>query len=167
MKESPLLLIPLLIYPDPYTLGLLTVALIALYFITQHRIKTNFHRQAVSSGKYTITYMIRFTDKIILSSDQHTPVEYDYSQINQILETKSFYLLRMKYKLHMICAKDNLINNTSTTFVDYLFSKCIDLNSRKVISVSNAKRKFIILTVVLAVLTVLGYIVTPLLYLMM
>ena len=160
LQVAPFFFLLLIIYPDPFTLRLIALIFIVYFFLLIKQNKDAYNRVAFSHGKASITYKIGFAEQIILSDDITSPVSYDYAHINQILETDSFYLLKMKYKVYLIVDKRSLSN--CNAFIDYLFQKCTHMKRKKIKNISNADRNYIILMIVTGVLAL----ISPLAYLL-
>lgn len=115
-----------------------------IFFLTQKRVKDAYKRIVVSQGKETITYKIHFGEKIVAETDQHSPVEYDFSAVTSVKETSQFYLLGLKYNLYLIIQKDIKSNLENVDFVEYVFNKCPNIKKKKVKRIMNKKKSSII-----------------------
>ncbi|MBQ9846208.1 MAG: hypothetical protein IJO58_00130, partial [Clostridia bacterium] len=115
-----------------------------LFFLTQKRVKDAYKRIVVSQGKETVTYKIQFGEKIVAETDQHAPVEYDFSAVTSIKETNQFYLLGLKYNLYLILQKDIKSNLENVNFIEYVFNKCPNIKNKKVQKIMYKKKESII-----------------------
>lgn len=133
---------------------LVLVLMVYVILITQKRVKDGYKRIVISQGKETITYIINFGEKIVAETDMHAPVEYDYTSVISLKETRKFYLLGMKYNLYFILQKDIKGNFENADFVEYIFNKCSKLKKKKVEKVANKKKICIIYLCLFAVLLI-------------
>lgn len=115
-----------------------------LFFLTQKRVNDAYKRIVVSQGQETITYNIHFGEKIVAETDQHAPVEYDFSAITSVKETSQFYLLGLKYNLYLILQKDIKSNLENVDFIEYVFNKCPNIKNKKVKRITHKKKESII-----------------------
>lgn len=118
--------------------------MVYLFFSAQKRIKNAYNRIVVSQGKETITYKTHFGEKIVAETDQHAPVEYDFSAVTSIKETNQFYLLGLKYNLYLILQKDIKSNLENVNFIEYVFNKCPNIKNKKVQKIMYKKMESVI-----------------------
>lgn len=123
-----------------------------LFFFTQKRIKDTYKRILFSKGENCIIYKVCFGEKIVAETNQHAPVEYDYSVITSVKETSQFYLLKMKYNLYCILQKDIKGNLENVDFIEYIFKKCPNIKNKKIKKMMNKKKECIIYLCAFAVL---------------
>lgn len=115
-----------------------------LFFGTQKKIKDDYKRIVLGEGKESIIFTTYFGEKLFAETDQHAPVEFDYSAIISIKETNYFYLLGFKYRSYLIISKDVKSNHGNVDFVEYIFNKCPNIKKKKIKKVMNKKRECII-----------------------
>lgn len=126
-----------------YSLFML-VLMSCVFLITQKKVKDSYKKIVVSQGTDTITYKVYFGEKITAETDQHNPVEYDFSSITSVKETNLFYLLGLKYNIYIILQKDIKGDLGNVDFIEYIFNKCTNIKKKKVQKVMNAKKTNII-----------------------
>lgn len=139
------------------TLSILTSIMFistVVFFTVKVRAIKNYNRTCFISGKSEIVHNVSFSEHITVSTDLHTPINYNYNMVRDIKETNSFYLLSLPHDIHVVVSKQAICNYTDTDFTNYLFSKCTNIKKKKIANLSKFKPMCQICLIIFAVLFV-------------
>lgn len=114
------------------TLMIMIVAFVSIYINEPKSIKKRSKIAYSAQGSSDISNNVYFCDKIIVSSELIVPKEYKYEDVISLIETNLLYILRMPYNTCTIVDKISLSGGTQEEFVEYIFSKCINIKKKKV-----------------------------------
>ncbi len=125
------------------------------YLLTAFGIETGYKRNVLANGGKTHRNTVQFGSKIILSSEICAPVEFDYSQIRVIKQTKLFYLLGLGLNMHIIVPKDIAPCQTGTEFLPFIMERCVNLKKKKIQDYTHARTvSFVCVCIISAVMAI-------------
>ena len=119
----------------------IVLAISVLYFVLiKHSISKSYKRLILSAGVNTVLKdNVCFSDKITICREHSTPVEYNYDDITAVYESKKLFLLRMKFRLHILVSKDSFPGASRDAFIHFIFARCANIKHKRVKNISHKK----------------------------
>lgn len=145
-------------YQNVMLFGVLFIIFILIIKITG-RSKIVYKRSKFLNNNEDIETTVNINEeKIIMTSKNGNITNYSFDQIIGIVETKNLLILKLKYNMGIIIDKSNLTGGTKDELIEFLFSVCKNIKTKKVVCDKIwliLRRSTLVIFVILFVLSVI------------
>lgn len=145
-------------YQNVMLFGVLFIIFILISKITG-RSKIVYKRSKFLNNNEDIETTVNINEeKIIMTSKNGNITNYSFDRIIGIVETKNLLILKLKYNMGIIIDKSNLTGGTKDELIEFLFSVCKNIKTKKVVCDKIwliLRRSTLVIFVILFVLSVI------------